>query len=217
MNILKSNYLLLLSLLINILFFFILFISIIFKITFIHVIDNLSFHWFYTTFGEPKMNYSNGLFNDYMTLSATYGDKSTFIIITIIISTVAFIKRNFIFSLWNILTVAIGGIVGIGLKYLLHRSRPFDHLITDTGYSFPSGHSLASTLVIFILIFLLINHLKNKTLTIIISSVLIFIWISILFSRLYFHAHFLSDVLGGVTFSLAWLNLSYFLFRKHLY
>lgn len=216
MNIIKSNYQLLIYFLISTFVFSTVFMSILFKSTLLHFLDILSFHWFLVNFGEPKMNYSHGWFNDYMTIAATYGDIITFIFITIIVSVIAIFKRQFIFSVWNLFTVATGGILGILLKKLIHRARPYDHLTSDSGFSFPSGHSLASTLVIFMLLFILIPKLKNKILKTSISILLLLIWVSILFSRLYFHAHYLSDVLGGVTFSLAWLLLSTSIYRNFI-
>ncbi|HFG0327931.1 phosphatase PAP2 family protein [Staphylococcus aureus] len=213
MNKSKTKYLLNLISLISTIFFFIIIVSIILKHSFVKSMDINLLHWFNATFGEPQMNYSNGMFNDFMTASATYGDISTFIIITIVISLVALFRRQFIFSLWTLSTVAIGGILGIILKYVFHRARPYDHLLSDSGYSFPSGHSLTSTLVILMILLILIPHLKRKSLKILFTSLLIFFWIGILFSRLYFHAHFLSDVLGGVTFSISWLTLSYTLYK----
>lgn len=213
MNKSNKNYLLILTSLASTVLFSIIIISIISKHSFVKSMDINSLHWFNTIFGEPNMNFSNGLFNDFMTASAKYGDIGVFIIITIIISLVALFKRHYLFSLWSLSTVAIGGILGIVLKHVVHRHRPYDHLLADTGYSFPSGHSLTSTLVILMIIFILVPHLKRNLLKILFTSILLFVWISILFSRLYFHAHFLSDVLGGITFSISWLTLSYIFYK----
>lgn len=41
----------------------------------------------------------------------------------------------------------------------------------------------------------------------ILSGLALILWISVLICRLYFHAHYLSDVVGGVTLGLTWIAL----------
>ncbi|WP_232132874.1 hypothetical protein [Staphylococcus hominis] len=45
---------------------------------------------------------------------------------------------------------------------------------------------------------------------------LIVVWLGILFSRLYFHAHYLTDVVGGIFFSLSWLFMSLMMYQYML-
>lgn len=167
-------------------------------------VDQSAFHWFLNSFGDPQMNYHGSWFNDYMTIVATYGDILPFVILTILMALIVFLKRHVILSIWLLLTVASGGLMGIMFKDLIHRARPYDHLSIDSGYSFPSGHSLASTLVIMIIVLFFISKIHNKLLKWSLTILLTMVWLSILFSRLYFHAHYLTDVMGSVTFSLSW-------------
>ena len=147
---------------------------------------------------RTKMNFKGNWFNDFMTFLASYGDIATFITLTLIITTIVLLKRRFLLAIWLPTTVASAGIIGIALKDIIHRSRPYDHLTIDAGFSFPSGHALTSTIVIFALIFVLIPKLGNIWVKRIINTVLIVVWLGILFSRLYFHAHYLTDVVGGI-------------------
>ena len=144
------------------------------------------------------MNFKGNWFNDFMTFLASYGDIATFITLTLIIATIVLIKRRFLLAIWLPTTVASAGIIGIALKDIIHHSRPYDHLTIDAGFSFPSGHALTSTIVIFALIFVLIPKLGTIRVKRIINTVLIVVWLGILFSRLYFHAHYLTDVVGGI-------------------
>ncbi|WP_369963237.1 phosphatase PAP2 family protein [Staphylococcus hominis] len=146
-----------------------------------HILDLQSFYGFLNTFGEPKMNFKDNWFNDFMTFLASYGDIATFI--TLIIATIVLIKRCFLLAIGLPTTVASAGIIGIALKDIIHRSRPYDHLTIDARFSFPSGHALTSTMVIFALIFVLILKLGNIWVKYIINTVLIVVWLGILFSR----------------------------------
>ncbi|MGW9856930.1 membrane-associated phospholipid phosphatase [Staphylococcus hominis] len=135
------------------------------------------------------MNFKGNWFNDFMTFLTSYEDIATFIILTLVIAAIALIKRRLLLAIWLPATVASTGIVGIAIKDIVHRSRPYDHLAIDTGFSFPSGHSLTSTIVIFVLIFVLIPKIRNIWIKCLLNIGLMVIWLGILFSRLYFHAH----------------------------
>ena len=92
------------------------------------------------------------------------------------------------------------------LKYTFLRTRPVDiNLIEETGYSFPSGHSLTA-MAFYGFIIYLINTSKltkiNKVIYTIILSILILISG---FSRIYLGVHFFTDVIGAFSFSLAYL------------
>lgn len=41
------------------------------------------------------------------------------------------------------------------LKLVIHRSRPLYQLLPDSGFSFPSGHSVCSVLLLLMVLFLL--------------------------------------------------------------
>lgn len=89
----------------------------------------------------------------------------------------------------------------------MERQRPYSHLAIDSGWSFPSGHSNASTLLFLVIMLTIVPVIKVKVIRIIIIIVTSIIWISILFCRLYFHAHYLTDVIGGGTLAVVWVLL----------
>ena len=92
------------------------------------------------------------------------------------------------------------------IKFIMQRPRPTEfRLIEETGYSFPSGHSMVSLAFYGYLIYLIYKYINNKHLKrtlIIILSVLICI---IGVSRIYLGVHYTSDVLGGFLISFAYL------------
>lgn len=97
------------------------------------------------------------------------------------------------------------------LKYIFQRPRPDAalHLITEGGFSFPSGHSMNIMLVYGLLILLLYHHNKgNHRKIILTASILISIYIFLIgFSRIYVGVHYPTDVLGGwlLSLSILWL------------
>ena len=92
------------------------------------------------------------------------------------------------------------------LKRILQRPRPTEfRIIEETGYSFPSGHSMISMAFYGYLIYLIYKYVKNKYVKWI-SIVLLGILIcSIGISRLYLGVHYTSDVLGGFLISVSYL------------
>lgn len=98
-------------------------------------------------------------------------------------------------ELWNLL-----------LKHSFKRVRPDIHrLIEISGYSFPSGHSMAAFSLYGILTYLLWRHIPyaaGRFLLLAVSGVMI---LSIGLSRIYLGVHYPSDVLGGFLASCAWM------------
>lgn len=94
------------------------------------------------------------------------------------------------------------------LKQLLQRPRPTGYRIIDeTGYSFPSGHSMVSMAFYGYLIYLIYKNVKQPYLKWISISVLTILIPAIGISRIYLGVHYTSDVLAGFLISTAYLIL----------
>ena len=92
------------------------------------------------------------------------------------------------------------------LKRILQRARPTEYrIIQETGYSFPSGHSMISMAFYGYLIYLIYKHVKNKYIKWISISLLSILICLIGISRIYLGVHYTSDVLGGFLISISYL------------
>lgn len=161
------------------------------------VIDNLQ--WL----DAPIINIIQSLENDILTqimiVLSMIGSLEVVISITLISLVIFYFKLGFKKDLFFIVVVSLGSaLLNVLLKGIFHRERPnINRLIEVTGYSFPSGHSMAAFTLYATLSFIMWRHIKSKLgriLIIIVASTLI---LGIGISRIYLGVHFPSDVLGG--------------------
>ena len=103
------------------------------------------------------------------------------------------------------------------LKRILQRPRPTEfRIVEETGYSFPSGHSMVSMAFYGYLVYLIYKYVKNKYIkwtSITLLSILIFL---IGISRIYLGVHYTSDVVGGFLISIAYLIIYINIMDKHV-
>lgn len=116
------------------------------------------------------------------------------------------IFKNKKYSLFMSINLILISLFQVILKNIFTRNRPVDiNLIEETGYSFPSGHSLTAMAFYGFIIYLIYKSTlskRSKSIFIVLFSTIIFI---IGLSRIYLGVHFFSDVVGGFSFSLAYL------------
>lgn len=147
----------------------------------------------------------NNVLNNFFKIITQFGSALFLIIITILCVIFIRDKKYKILIPANLITIVI---INIVLKNFFLRPRPNEfRLIEETGYSFPSGHAMASTAFYGLLIYIVHEKIKNKILrnTICIMLVLLILLISI--SRIYVGVHYTSDVIAGTCFSIAYLVL----------
>lgn len=147
----------------------------------------------------------NNVLNNFFKIITQFGSALFLIIITILCVIFIRDKKYKILIPANLITIVI---INIVLKNFFLRPRPNEfRLIEETGYSFPSGHAMASTAFYGLLIYIVHEKIKNKILrnTICIMLVLLILLISI--SRIYVGVHYTSDVIAGTCFSIAYLIL----------
>ena len=106
---------------------------------------------------------------------------------------------------WS-LAIAGGSVLNTAIKIALHRTRPTDlyHVGWDA-FSFPSGHSTTNA-VLYGFLAVIIGRDLPKRLRLPLAYAACVLVALIAFSRLYLGAHWLSDVIGGLTFGSLWVG-----------
>ena len=142
------------------------------------------------------------------------GGATTLILITIILLLVLKDKK---IGLLVALNLIISTGLNLLLKNILQRPRPTEfRLINETGYSFPSGHSMVSMAFYGFLIYLIFKLVKNsKIKRFLILTLLILIFI-IGISRIYLGVHYTSDVLAGFAVSISYLVIYISIVKKFI-
>lgn len=101
------------------------------------------------------------------------------------------------------------------LKFIVERPRPDGfRLIDESGYSFPSGHSMISMAFYGFLIYLVYNNVQNRYVKISLIVLLSLLILLIGVSRIYLGVHYTSDVLAGFLISLSYLVLYTSFYKK---
>jgi membrane-associated phospholipid phosphatase len=130
-------------------------------------------------------------------------------VIAVAIVTLALIINNLLKRKYTkaiFVAVSIGGValINVILKTIFDRPRPdlWEWIITETSFSFPSGHASGS-FALAITIVLLCWHTKWRTPVTVLAGLYVII---IGLSRMYLGVHFPTDILGGWLVAFTWVS-----------
>lgn len=138
--------------------------------------------------------------------TVTYLGESLYILIAAMILAAYFTYKK-VYQKALILLLSLGGIVVANavLKFIFRRDRPtlWEHLVSETNFSFPSGHAMISIGFAMALVAIFWNT-KYRVITVVLATVGTLL---VGLSRLYLGVHYPSDVLAGWCVSVAWVSL----------
>ncbi len=165
------------------------------KVNYITSIDNFGYDLFVKNRNDNLTNI--------MKVITTFGSATVLISIIIILFVLIKNKKD---AFWGMINLGVVFIINDFIKFLVSRPRPVGYnLIKENNYSFPSGHAMVSCAVYGYLIYLVYNNIKNKELKYTLIGLLSLLIILIGISRVYLGVHYLSDILGGILLSIAYL------------
>lgn len=129
---------------------------------------------------------------------------ATFLILTAVILLIVIKNKKIGISI--ISNLGIIAVLNLLLKRVLQRPRPMEYrIINESGYSFPSGHSMISMAFYGFIIYLIYKYVKNKYIKWALITILGTLIIAIGISRIYLGVHYTSDVLAGFLISISYL------------
>ena len=127
------------------------------------------------------------------------------LIISIIIIFIKKLKQNRYFIILNLFNDVV---LNTLLKLIFKRERPIDiMLIEESGYSFPSGHTMIATIFYGFVIYLIGKSNLSKKNKIFINTLLSTLILLIGASRIYLGVHFATDVIASYLIGILYLIL----------
>ena len=146
--------------------------------------------------------YKNNLLTNFMKIITLFGSAYVIVPCCIILLFALKNKKNKILMMSNLVIITL---LNQLLKRVFRRLRPINGIISESGYSFPSGHSMVSMAFYGFLIYLLYkSNFKYKNIFI---GLLIVLILLIGISRIYLGVHYPTDVFGGFLLSISYLLL----------
>lgn len=130
-----------------------------------------------------------------------FGDWYTILAITV----ASFMLKNKNYFKYIFINVILLVILNQGLKIIFQRPRPELNILNASGYSFPSGHAMVNAGFYGFLIYIFFLSNFDKKIKIIISILLGILILLIGCSRVYLGAHYITDVIAGMCFSIIYL------------
>ncbi|MBB6022050.1 undecaprenyl-diphosphatase [Paenibacillus sp. JGP012] len=146
------------------------------------------------------------------------GSGRQVVIITILAMLVLYLYLGHRRELLFLASVLVGStLLNALLKVAFGRARPTIHRIIEiSGYSFPSGHSMASFSLYGGLAFLIWKHIPSFTGRVFMMVASAAFILTIGMSRIYLGVHYPSDVVGGYFISGCWLFTCIWFYRRYL-
>lgn len=123
-----------------------------------------------------------------------------------------FCKKNRWFITFDLVGCTV---INQTIKHIVRRPRPnVLRLVSESGYSFPSGHSMISVAFYGLVIYFVYKNINNKYLKWSLISLLSLLILTIGFSRIYVGVHYFTDVVGGFFLALAYLIVYIYIYNK---
>lgn len=113
-----------------------------------------------------------------------FGSPAVDIVLTILLACALWLRRERLLAVWITLIQLGGDVVAFLVKEIIQRPRPVDQLIKDTGFSYPSGHTFSTAILVLTILFIIVPLLEDQEVQLLVSLLGIIWFIIIAFSRI---------------------------------
>ncbi|MEC2070365.1 phosphatase PAP2 family protein [Alkalihalophilus marmarensis] len=166
---------------------------------------------------ENVANFHTDFLTKMMTFFSFIGATRPVIVISILFLGVIYLKYRHLQDVILLALVSLGSVtLNVLLKMTIKRERPESSVIVESGYSYPSAHTMAAVSLYGMIIYLLWRHTPTIKARIILITFGVSMILMIAFSRIYLGVHYASDIIGGVLISSFWLLTLLAIFQRYL-
>ncbi|KRN28086.1 phosphatidylglycerophosphatase B [Lactobacillus selangorensis] len=152
-----------------------------------------------------------------LSIVAFFGSPIMAIFLTILVAGAFWLYHYRQISIWIVATQFSGDAVALFVKDFIQRPRPTGQIIKDTGFSYPSGHTFSTAILVLTILFIVVPLLKDQEVQVLVS-VLAIIWLGVVaFSRIYLRDHYPTDVIASLLLALTWwtvMRAAYFAYQN---
>lgn len=157
------------------------------------------------------IKFSSEVTTTIMKIFTFFGSTIFIVILSIILFIIFIILKQKDKAFKTAGAIIISTIINNIIKIIIRRPRPEYMTVVEKTFSYPSGHTMASTTLYGILLYLLLKSNLNKTYKIGFGIILGNLPLLVGISRIYLGAHFFTDVFGGYLLSGIILTIVYYI------
>jgi undecaprenyl-diphosphatase len=142
-------------------------------------------------------------------------DTTALVVLSVVLAVLLIVLHRRRFSLLLLVAMAGDALLVTFFKTVIMSPRPFNGIIVESGYSFPSGHTTSCVVFFGVLTYFVWKHWSSFKIKAAMAGVYISLTVVVAFDRIYLNAHWFSDIIGAVLLGAFWLTLCIFLFKNH--
>ena len=142
-------------------------------------------------------------------------DTTALVVLSVILAVLLIVLHRRRFSLLLLVAMAGDALLVTFFKTVIMSPRPFNGIVVESGYSFPSGHTTSCVVFFGVLTYFVWKHWSSFKIKAAMAGVYISLTVVVAFDRIYLNVHWFSDIIGAVLLGAFWLTLCIFLFKNH--
>jgi undecaprenyl-diphosphatase len=150
---------------------------------------------------------------EFFKMATTLGNWWFVIGVAIIVVGVCVLLQKQKYIVPFVVTLSVGESITYVTKIAVARARPLGSLVTETDFSFPSGHAMIAVALYGFLVYMGVKHVRTSWKKRALVSLGVLLVLLIGFSRLYLGVHYMSDVVVGYGIGALALLTGVYVFR----